>query len=760
MKNIKGIFLSLLLSLIFPLTASALSTDYVSINDKENLNVQNLSFTDLTFNDNTATSTQSFGLTGAVINNSSNTYYTADVSYYDSNYNLITRLTKNELALKGLNYLSLMSRNDSLNGHSVNEIKYYRLDITTTSNESMSQITPSESGSYSSYDYVIDSYNINMQVNDDNTFDITETITAYFNKEKHGIYRKISLKNTIQRLDGTTSANRATVTNLEIDNKYTISKSGGYYQIQIGDPYKTLTGKQTYTIKYTYNIGKDPIKDYDEFYFNLIGDEWDTVIGNISFNITMPKEFDPSKLGFSSGLKGSIDNSKIIYNVSGNTISGSYNGILNKNEALTIRLELPEGYIKSAKSNLNLGDYIMIIVPLIGLIISFLLWFIFGRDKKPVETVEFYPPEGFNSLEIGFLYKGKAENKDVVSLLIYLADKGYIKITETNDKSLFSNVSGIKITKLKDYDGNNYSEKKFMEGLFTGSLVTSLISKMVNQNQETVNPNEVYLSSLYNSFYITIDDILRNMNSKENKDKIFEKKSTRKKAIIILFILLSYILITSIPIISLSDVFNLPFALIFPATGFGVLFGLVFGQKNIIVKIFGLIWGLAFGGIPFCIFILPLLMQDPIYAINYLFGIICIIGMFIFFKYLPKRTPYGNELLGKIKGFKNFLEVAEKSQLESEVMKNPNYFYDIIPYAYVLGVSDKWVSKFEGIAMQVPDWYSGASFTLATFNTFMTAAMTSAETAMTSHPSSSSSGGSSGGGSSGGGSGGGGGVSW
>ena len=44
-------------------------------------------------------------------------------------------------------------------------------------------------------EYTIQSYNINMVVNEDNTFDITENITAYFNVQKHGIYRKIPLKN-------------------------------------------------------------------------------------------------------------------------------------------------------------------------------------------------------------------------------------------------------------------------------------------------------------------------------------------------------------------------------------------------------------------------------------------------------------------------------------------------------------------------------------------------------------------------------------
>ena len=96
-------------------------------------------------------------------------------------------------------------------------------------------------------------------------------------------------------------------------------------------------------------------------------------------------------------------------------------------------------------------------------------------------------------------------------------------------------------------------------------------------------------------------------------------------------------------------------------------------------------------------------------------------------------------------------------------MQNPQYFYDILPYAYVLGISDKWIKKFETINLQAPNWYdSNTSFNAITFGSFISNTMNSAHSSMASSPSSSSSssGGSSGGGSSGGGSGGGGGGSW
>ena len=748
MKRIKKglpLFLVIFLSLIFICpSAQALTnqTEITNVNKSSNLSTDSLNFSNIKFHDNSSSSALSFGLTADVTNTSSNNiHYDVIIYYYDLNNDLITTTFHSGIVNKNQSKLNFMSNLTLLGKYKVQDIKCYRLIVNTKIATSSNSYTPSANNKYASYDYVIDQYDVNIVVNEDNTFDITETITAYFNVAKHGIYRKIPLKNKIVRLDGTSSTNRAKLSNLSVDNTYEVSKSSGVYNIQIGDPNRTITGEHTYTIKYTYNIGKDPIKDYDELYYNIIGDEWDTVIGNVTFSVTMPKEFDSSKLGFSSGTKGSIANNDVIYNVSNNTITGHYNGILNPGEALTIRTELPEGYFAKATNNVTVQDYLIYIVPIVGLIISVILWLIYGRDDKVVETVEFYPPEGFDSLEIGFLYKGKANNTDVTSLLIYLANKGYIQITETNEKSLFSKGQGFKITKIKDYDGNNINERLFLEGLFKSS------SKEVN------------LSELYNSFYITVNQILSNINNKENKQKIFEKKASSKKKYVVIMMLISYIMITAIPIINYSDPSILIIALIFPGIGFTVLFNFVFGSNSVFTKTFGLIWGLLFGGIPWLTMVLPVISQDNIYLIGYLIGLVCLIIMAICLKHLSKRTSYGLELLGKIKGFKTYLETVEKDKLEAMVMENPNYFYDILPYTYVLGVSDKWIKKFETITMQAPNWYIGTRpFSVVTFGTFMNTAMTSANTAMSSSPSSSS--GLSGGGSSGGGSGGGGGGSW
>ena len=46
---------------------------------------------------------------------------------------------------------------------------------------------------------------------------------------------------------------------------------------------------------------------------------------------------------------------------------------------------------------------------------------LFGRDKKIVPTVEFYPPKGLTPAEVGLVIDGTADKKDLISMIIYYA---------------------------------------------------------------------------------------------------------------------------------------------------------------------------------------------------------------------------------------------------------------------------------------------------------------------------------------------------
>ena len=109
-------------------------------------------------------------------------------------------------------------------------------------------------------------------------------------------------------------------------------------------------------------------------------------------------------------------------------------------------------------------------------------------------------------------------------------------------------------------------------------------------------------------------------------------------------------------------------------------------------------------------------------------------------------------------GFKKFIETAEKHRLQSLVEKEPQYFYNVLPFAYLFGISDKWIKKFEGIMNIQPDWYSGEHFNSHSFRHFSDSMKSVSVPTTTNGGISTSSGG--GGGFSGGGGGGGGGRGW
>ena len=138
----------------------------------------------------------------------------------------------------------------------------------------------------------------------------------------------------------------------------------------------------------------------------------------------------------------------------------------------------------------------------------------------------------------------------------------------------------------------------------------------------------------------------------------------------------------------------------------------------------------------------------PVYGV----GLLCLGALVMFVAIMPKRTPEGSRLRQHALGLKKFLTGVEKPRLEALARTNPHYFYDILPFAYVLDVSDVWIKKFAGLTVPDPDWYEGSSFSAASFARLADRSLDSCSIK--------DSGGGSYSGGSGGGSGGGGGGSW
>ena len=527
------------------------------------------------------------------------------------------------------------------------------------------------------------SYDINIKVNENNTYDITETFVVHYNfLYENGITRTIALNNSVQLLNGKKYTNSAEVTNISANTSLSQERDGGDLILKIGKSKDFLfDDDRTYILKYTYNVGSDPLKDNDLFYFFFFNfmDETKLNINKISFTITMPKEFDSSNLTFLSGVQELSNGGNLKYTVNRNTINGTYEFDSQQLATLSVALTLPEKYFTVDEKSYS-PYYLIIAISLGFVFIVFILWLIFGRDKTVVDTVEFYPPGGYNSAEAAFLYYGRVDIKAVVSLLFYLAYKGYLKIDEI--KGSFPFYNNFKITKLKEYDGNNEEEKIFFDGLFSSKDV-------------------VTYKELHSTFYYTVRKILKGFNNRRNKKKLYYKKAlTARKIIMPMIIILTILSIVKIfidgnisPYISLTAIVFLLFGIIFPIN-------ILMYKNTRFTKTVISIWILTVGLVPFIVGICPIVFSKPIYAITFIIVFISILALLVFRKLILKRTPESIDALGKIKGFRKFLKTAEKEQLDALVEKDPEYFYNILPYTYALGISNKWVKRFEGLGME------------------------------------------------------------
>ena len=509
---------------------------------------------------------------------------------------------------------------------------------------------------------------------------------------------------------------------MQVNNSYSTSYENSELNLKIGNSDIYVNGRQDYNIKYRYTI----LDTKNEFYFNIIGTEWPVKINNAKFTVTMPKDFDFNKAGLSIGEYGTAgfkDNA--FYQKKGNSIYGEITKPLAPYNGITLRIKVPENYFTNGENIKKLRKIALGII-LFSTLITFSLWFKYGKENHITPVVTFYPPENINSLEAELVYKENATSYGLVALLVELAGKGYIKIETIKDSKDFA------ITKIKEYDGENSVEKKFLETIFANNISVTTTKKLQTST----------------TFYQECPIILGLCVAKWTN---FFKNNLLSNLITFLCIIISAFL-------TLSSLFSYDLTpLLTPAASFVVLglFLFSFSGGNLGIIFFSGIFNL----IALFIIISESGFQIDSAQLPIVFtGLICITISSICLKNNTKKNKHGQEIMSQLLGLKKFIEVAEKRRLEALVEEDPNYFYNILPYAYILGVSKKWIEKLENIIPINPDLYNYDGFNKFTDEMYNATIPTTANGGIREGSSPSSSSG--GGGYSGGGHGGGGGRSW
>src|SRR5258706_3158908 len=128
-----------------------------------------------------------------------------------------------------------------------------------------------------------------ITVNADGSALVNETITLSFEGEWHGIHRTIPVE--YPGPDGTNYQLFVDVTSITDENgaklKYDSSKSGAYRDLKIYIP-NAVNALRTVEIAYRVRNGTRFFDGYDEFYWNVTGNDWPVPIDHATANVHFP----------------------------------------------------------------------------------------------------------------------------------------------------------------------------------------------------------------------------------------------------------------------------------------------------------------------------------------------------------------------------------------------------------------------------------------------------------------------------------------
>lgn len=572
----------------------------------------------------------------------------------------------------------------------------------------------------------IPSYDVAIDVRPDGSLHVREEIDYDFGSaQRHGIYRTIPVRYPVDdtydrvieigglRVVSTTGAPSGVET----------SEEGGSLVIRVGDPDRTVSGRQTYVLDYDVRGAMNSFSDYEEVYWNAIGPEWEAPIDRGSVRVTVPVD-GAAALCF-AGPAGSAASADSLVR-QGRTVTCTEEA-LPPYSGLTVSVAVPPGSVDVPPPILqerfsvarafavtwwSAAAALAILLGSLGGL-AYLLWSR-GRDRRyrgqvpglhpmpgqatddeplplfadPSGPVEFAPPDDLRPGLVGTLVDEQANPLDVTATIVDLAVRGYLHIEELPREGLFRSRDWVfRQVRPADQHCLGY-ERTLLAAIFD-------------------DRTEVRVSELKRTFVSDLHKVQKQLYDETVSRRWFLRS---------------------------------------PQT----------------VRTAWLVLGVA--GVALAVGLTVLLARYTHLGLLGVAAVLGSVGLVVASRWMPARTPTGSAELARVLGFRRYLATAEAEQLRFE--ERTDVFSRFLPYAIVFGETERWARAFaslgaaQGGAAPTLAWYSGPSgWDFGHFGDSMRSFSDTTVGAITTSAASGGSG-SSGGGFSGGGFGGGGGGSW
>ena len=430
-------------------------------------------------------------------------------------------------------------------------------------------------------------------------------------------------------------------------------------------------------------------KNYDLFYLTALSPDWEVPIQNYKFTLVLPKDFPWDDLQYYAGQFGSQDvSNKMSYSIDGNTITMS-GSLIPSDFGITFKAELPDGYWKDPLNNewtVGLGGVLFIAAATLSLI----LWLAGGRDPKFKKKVISNPIDGISTADVAYVFNGKLSIRDIVPLIVRLGISGCLKIVEYAPKKY-------KLVKLST---PSIDEDRYIRAIYGELFEDVYEGRAVEMEDIGVKLKRILIDveSSVASGYSS-----REMRASTTISKLFRYVS----------IVAISLAIATIPVLVSMYMYEEEIKYGLPA-GLFVLSVLIL---NIITRRFDLRYDMDWNHFKVSISMYSALYVAELVYVGYLVYkcnkslmiplLIVVAGAFgaMMTCLMAARARENARLSNRMMGMRNFIEEAQPRDIAIMQQSNPEYFYEMLPYAMQFSQYEIWAQKFRGFKVTAPNWF-------------------------------------------------------
>jgi hypothetical protein len=327
-------------------------------------------------------------------------------------------------------------------------------------------------------------------VNSNGNVVVSERLTIDFRGEWHGIHRTIPVEYPGPRgTNYTLLLNVSKITDGEGNKlKYETHTSRGFRDLKIYIPGAVDTTKIV-QIDYGVRNAVRYFDNYDEFYWNVTGNDWPVPIDRASAFVNFPdKAAGALRAQAFTGAYGTAGH-EATAEVRGSDAIFETTSPLPMRGGMTIDVYIPKGVLNEpgplTRFAWFLGSNPAIFLPFVTAAVMFTLWWYKGRDPDPGRSIApmYEPPAGISPAEAGTLIDDTIHPRDITCTIVDLAVRGYIKIEEVVDKGIIFHHKDYVFHLLKPRDqwsDLSPHERIMLENIYTGDASETRLSSLKN----------------------------------------------------------------------------------------------------------------------------------------------------------------------------------------------------------------------------------------------------------------------------------------